>query len=63
MTDDNGFYELVEDMSQAWARCHKGVHRCMKNWDSMKDVQEFFEREVQAVKDLVHDSEFEVEAD
>ena len=62
VTDDNGIYELREDMPQAWARYRKGVHRTMKNWDSMKDMQHVFEKEVQAVKDLVHDSEFDVES-
>ena len=63
VTDDDGVYELVEDMAEAWARYRKGAHRAMKNWDAMKDMQEFFEKEVQAVKDMVYDSEFAVEAE
>ena len=63
LTDDDGVYELLEDMTHAWPRYEKGVRKAMKNWDSMKDMSEFFDKEIQEVKDLVHDSEFDVEAE
>ena len=35
----------------------------MKNWSSMRGMQDYFEKEVQIVKDLLQDSEFAVPAD
>ena len=62
MPDDDGIYELDEGMTEAWDRYKKGVRRAMKNWDDMQDMDEFFGKEIQAVKDLLCDSEFELEA-
>lgn len=61
VSDDDGVYELKEDMADAWSRYQKGVRKAFKNWDDMQDVQTFFEREVQTVKDLVAASKFDVE--
>ena len=63
LADDDGFYEVTEDMKDAWARYQKGERKAMKNWSSMRGMQDYFEKEVQIVKDLLQDSEFAVPAD
>ena len=40
MADDDGFYELKEEMADAWGRYTKGARKALKNWDNMKDIQE-----------------------
>ena len=60
--DDNLVFTLADDMDDARRIYVKGERKALKNWKGMTQMEAFFSQEVQAVKDLLADSVFELEA-
>ena len=55
-------YELKREMSAAWAFYEKGERRALKNWQTMKDLPDFYSDQIQIIKDVLKGSSYEVGA-